>query len=634
MDPSSLHRPIDDRIVVETPGNAIGFLLATRPPPDVARMSLLAGGGTWASFEYEGEVAHLHAMRLYTGCGVALAPLHPEGLPPLDELDSRIAESLQGGLLGLLRAPVRFRVGPLRFGRFDLRDHLVARFGWVNDPGCWHVNVAAVGPYLVAQIGALHASRRLGSLQRATASTNRVVAAILAYLLGDLPPGSVVLDPLCGAATLLAEVLARSPAAICVGGDRRSGVLGAARANVRAPLVVHDATALPFPAASVHAVVADLPFGNRTGSHRVNVAMYPRFASELARVLVPGGRAALLTAEAAHARRAPDEDRGGRRACDRRRGPQAVRVRPAQALNMPALDARTESWILRVTKGSRITSATRLYPGATALVHGIRVSAPGRRARFVLKRPYEAVFTGSTSEESRNEAVALRAARRSALPAPELVALDHDGSRSGKPGVLMTWMPGRVELGEGALRPRVRRLARVLAQVHSVPARGVAAKKTWAIRRRVSPPSWSRRRGAWSLALAHLRSPAPACTERVFLHGDYHPGNMLWSDGRLSGLIDWSGGRRGPRHLDVAHCRSNLMLLLGTEAADEFLLEYERRIGRELEHQTWFDVRDALIFTPEPFDVWDWAGAGRPDLTRKIMRRRLDDYIASLARRI
>jgi Ser/Thr protein kinase RdoA (MazF antagonist) len=39
------------------------------------------------------------------------------------------------------------------------------------------------------------------------------------------------------------------------------------------------------------------------------------------------------------------------------------------------------------------------------------------------------------------------------------------------------------------------------------------------------------------------------------VHMDFHPGNVLVSGGRLSGVIDWDGAVRGDRHLDLVTLR-------------------------------------------------------------------------------
>jgi aminoglycoside phosphotransferase (APT) family kinase protein len=44
------------------------------------------------------------------------------------------------------------------------------------------------------------------------------------------------------------------------------------------------------------------------------------------------------------------------------------------------------------------------------------------------------------------------------------------------------------------------------------------------------------------------------------VHMDYHPGNVLVSEGRISGLVDWDGAGRGDRHLDLVTLRFDLAL--------------------------------------------------------------------------
>lgn len=98
----------------------------------------------------------------------------------------------------------------------------------------------------------------------------------------QLPPGSVVLDLACGTGDLCRELARRelSP----VGVDFSAGMLAAARAT--APLVRADVLSLPVPDAVADGVTCGFALRNL-------VALDP-FARELARVVRPGGRIALL----------------------------------------------------------------------------------------------------------------------------------------------------------------------------------------------------------------------------------------------------------------------------------------------------------------------------------------------------
>ena len=97
-----------------------------------------------------------------------------------------------------------------------------------------------------------------------------------------LPAGSVVLDLACGTGDLCRELA--SSRLRPVGVDLSYGMLAAARTD--APLLQGDALRLPFPDGSVAGVTC--------GFALRNFASLPPFFAELARVVRPGGRVALL----------------------------------------------------------------------------------------------------------------------------------------------------------------------------------------------------------------------------------------------------------------------------------------------------------------------------------------------------
>ncbi len=227
-------------------------------------------------------------MRYFDICAVDLT-----GAP-----EQRLADSVREGALSALRpvdGPVRFRVGELGEERWTLRDQLVDGYGWRNDPGSWDVNIEPHG----AELGALYLTQRFGELRRTPASTNPLIGAVLVRL-AKIQPGQTVLDPFCGAGTLLVLAGEMAEPGRLVGAEPQERWLTLAAANVRnrgvgAHLVRADARKLPFATGRVDRVLANLPFGKRVGSHRVNEELYPDALREIARVLPGGGRAVLLT---------------------------------------------------------------------------------------------------------------------------------------------------------------------------------------------------------------------------------------------------------------------------------------------------------------------------------------------------
>ena len=133
------------------------------------------------------------------------------------------------------------------------------------------------------------------------ASLRASSAAALAWL-SEPREDDVVLDPFCGAGTILIERAHLGRYAMLIGSDRDAGAIAAARVNVGErykPIQLEswDAGALPLGDASVSKIVTNLPWGLRYGSHGENRKLYPLWFKEFARVLKSGGMMVMLTAE-------------------------------------------------------------------------------------------------------------------------------------------------------------------------------------------------------------------------------------------------------------------------------------------------------------------------------------------------
>lgn len=279
-------------------------------------------------------------------------------------------------------------------------------------------------------------------------------------------------------------------------------------------------------------------------------------------------------------------------------------------------------WAERQIGPGTAIQQVRALPGAWAsAVHAFGVvlgdqsagsdpAEPGRRRQFVLRRH---VWADAIEEDPgliSREVGALRAieARPGDIVAPRIIAVDADASSTDVPAVLQSLMPGRVinPPADAAGREAfARQLATTAAGIWAGPTTGVDARYApWNAGATLDAPPRSRRPELWERAFAVFAGGPPGHASEqpskpTLVHRDFHPGNVLWRQGSVSGVVDWVHACLGPPAVDVAHCRLNLIvrLDLGHGCADALLAEAVR-LGATWD--PWFDVAEVISWLPVP----------------------------------
>lgn len=252
----------------------------------------------------------------------------------------------------------------------------------------------------------------------------------------------------------------------------------------------------------------------------------------------------------------------------------------------------------------------------------------GASLRVVARFPGE--FVRSLFDDpAQHEADVLRAIRASGLPVPEVYSL---GDGSDGRFLLLEYLPGRATANPEDPDAFVRSIAECLAMIH---ATGLADGRLDHL-----PLTRIQYGSSRTEFNADLREPevlarivaleGPTHDRLVLRHGDFWPGNILWQDGKISGVVDWENALRGPAIADLAITRLDVAWVLGFEAMEDFTAHYLSLNAIDVSNLKYWDLRAAL--RPMP-NLEEWAGPyahlGRPDITHEGMREVLLKFVGA-----
>ncbi|PKO01074.1 MAG: aminoglycoside phosphotransferase family protein [Chloroflexi bacterium HGW-Chloroflexi-4] len=229
-----------------------------------------------------------------------------------------------------------------------------------------------------------------------------------------------------------------------------------------------------------------------------------------------------------------------------------------------------------------------------------------------------------------HEAAALNLAKQSGLSVPEVIAWDAHGGSCGIPAVLMTAVPGKVNLQPLDFDSWLKQMAEVLNPLHALDAADFGWQYySYNKVTTLTPPAWTKHPDMWQHAIEIVNQPPPA-TKNCYIHRDYHPMNTLWQGESLSGVVDWVNACRGPGPFDLAWNRLNLMSMYGVKAADRLRDHAIAICGRDAWHPYW-DLMALIEMLPGPPEVYTpWPLFGLNALSIPLIIQRTEEYLESI----
>lgn len=198
----------------------------------------------------------------------------------------------------------------------------------------------------------------------------------------------------------------------------------------------------------------------------------------------------------------------------------------------------------------------------------------------------------------RRELLAMQAAV-GGVPIAEVQA---SGVWQGRPAMVLRWDDGEPLVRAMQRRPwRIARLgaafARTQLQIHRIAA-PVALRDG-------APDSWLRDGEVSEPALIERLRALPVAVDTL-VHLDYHPLNVLASDGRITAVIDWTNGAAGDRRADIARTASLTLLAPLSPGPLRPVQEIARRV---FVRAWWRTYRAESGPLPHLAPFMAWAGA-------------------------
>lgn len=296
------------------------------------------------------------------------------------------------------------------------------------------------------------------------------------------------------------------------------------------------------------------------------------------------------------------------------------------------LSEQIRKWVVSAVDENAVIFSIECLKGSTSsILHGVTLQIKDEINELVVRQFDNKEWLKEEPDLALHEGESLLLATDKGLVAPKIIAFEKSGEAGGNPLVLMSKLPGNVELKPLDMSKWLGGLAKELVKIHAVDIKDFPWKYfRYNDANKVEVPSWSSVPDTWKKVIEILKRPRPKVNE-CFIHRDYHPTNVLWKNGRVSGVVDWVNACIGPAGVDVGHCRWNLAMLYDVEVADEFLSAYQVYAGKDFIYDPYWDLVslvDVLFGPPEVYPGWE--AFGFTGLTDKLMEERMDKYAVSL----
>lgn len=280
--------------------------------------------------------------------------------------------------------------------------------------------------------------------------------------------------------------------------------------------------------------------------------------------------------------------------------------------------------------------AWSLPGGISAQMTAFEVRLPsGQTQKMILRWPGGSAYRQNPAKAAAQEYRILETVHRLGVAAPAPLLLETSGEIFPWPCFVMEWIEGEPQYAPADRIDFARQAAEHLARIHNaVSAREDLAFLPAATENCAENPGRTSQtsRDAFRTGQISAALPVTRRNDRVLLHGDFWPGNLLWREGRLVAVVDWEDACLGDPLIDLSISRLDMLWIMGLEAMRVFTAHYQSLVAFDFSNLPYWDLCAVLRLdrlAGENLDAWTafFHPFGRLDITKQTLQDHLDFFV-------
>jgi aminoglycoside phosphotransferase (APT) family kinase protein len=259
----------------------------------------------------------------------------------------------------------------------------------------------------------------------------------------------------------------------------------------------------------------------------------------------------------------------------------------------------------------------------------------GTKRKYVIRQANHKLLA-SNPEAASQEYLLLTKLYNAGLPVPKPYYFSPNSAGLERPSVVMEWLRGTPCYNSAAIPNFAEQYANALALLHHNT--GLLREVPWLKPYQAELPHMPKH----NQRLPKLREaqrnlariwPIPSNNPSGLLHGDFWPGNLLWSAKRLRAIVDWEDAATGDPLIDLAISRFDLYWIDSPETMQRFTQHYLQRNPINTRYLAAWDLFAALRIARMALeDLNGWVAffhdKGHPKMSAAHFKRRFAEFVA------